>query len=325
MDIVDRAAQSALDRYDLRGARIEQRYAGECNVVYRVSAGALGEFALRVSTYRYLRGTDVESDRAEIAAELHWLSALRHDTDIRAPVPLAARDGSLVQGIADPATGRARLCVLLSWVAGEEVETLTDDHLRRIGVVIARLHDHALRFAQDGHAQRPTNDWTRLAPDIHRALGEATWVADGDGETIRAAADKLATTVAAMPRGEQFSLIHADVQRRNVRFVGADIGVFDFDECVLGFHVADIAKPLINLPLGRERDSQRDALFSGYQSVRALPEACSQRIESIRFAYRQLVPMAWALNEPNRAMGAENTDILAAQVRACREYLRADV
>ena len=324
MDIADRAAQAALARYDLDEARIEQRYAGACNVVLRVSAGALDTYALRVSTFRFLRGTDVESDRAELTTELRWLSALRRDTDIRAPVPLPARDGSLVQGIEDPVTGRERLCVLLSWVAGEEPETLTDGHLRSIGVVVARLHDHALEFAQREPVQRSTNDWTDLSAGICRGLGGAAWVSERDAETIRAAADRLDKTVTAMLRDDQFGLIHADVQRRNVRFVGDDIGVFDFDECVLGFHVADIAKPLISLPLGGEQDSLRDALFSGYRTVRALPEACSRRVESIRFAYHHLGPLVWTLNADWGTSG-EQVDILAARVRACHEYLRADV
>lgn len=325
MDGVDRAARSALGRYDLPGARIEQRYAGECNVVYRVSAGRLGAFALRLSTFRHMRGTDVESDRAEITTELRWLLALRRDTDIRAPVPSPARDGSLTQAVGDPATGRDRICVLLSWVHGEQVERLTDDHFRRVGVVIARLHEHALGFAQREPVQRPTNDWMDLAPDLHRALDGAAWVSDHDAETIRAAADKLTARVAAMPRCGQFGLIHADVQRRNVRFLGDDVGVFDFDESVLGFHIADLAKPLMALPLGAAHDSHRDALFSGYQSVRALPDECSRGMASIRFAYQQLVPLAWTLTAPNWGTKKEHLDSLATRVRACREYVDADV
>ncbi len=325
IDPVDWTARRALDRYDVGELHIGRRYAGECNVVYRVADDTANTYALRVSTFRYLRGTDVARDRAEIRTELRWLQALRRDTGIQAPLPVPARDASLVQGIHDPTTGRERLCVLLSWVDGDEVMAPQVDHMRRIGAVIARLHDHALQFAQVEPVHRGVHDWSELHPDIDRGLETAAWVSDEDAEAIRAATRKLASVVAAMPRDGQFGLIHADVRHANVRFIGSDVGVFDFDEAVLGFHTADLAKPLMRTQPGREYDVLQGALFSGYQSVRALPEDCSRHVQSIRFAYKQLIPMAWALHEPDWGTREEHRRILEGQARGCREYLDAQV
>ena len=133
-----RVALAALGRYPLPDGRLTFVTHGE-NTTFRHDSAA-GRHLVRV--HRPQRhGRDVDS-AAAIRSELAWLRAIRADTDLAVPEPLAARDGATT--VEASAAGETRVCSVLRWMDGRiHEESPRPVHLRRLGEAMARLHDQA--------------------------------------------------------------------------------------------------------------------------------------------------------------------------------------
>ena len=151
-------AEGALACYDLQGASLTL-LSETANAVFHVAVPSgrpqrisetastrdAAEYALRLCPPGW-------HSTQTIAEELQWLLALRRDTDLVVPEPVPACDGTLVQEIRAPDTPVPWQGVLFHWVAGERrTETLTPSDLERVGMYMARLHQHAAAFVTAQH------------------------------------------------------------------------------------------------------------------------------------------------------------------------------
>ena len=102
-------ARAALDRYALTDARVTL-LAHEHHTTFRVQAAG-DTYVLRVTR------PGVHTP-ATVASEMAWLQALRADTDLGVPAPVAARDGTLAVLAHAPGMPGPRVCVLLRRPAG---------------------------------------------------------------------------------------------------------------------------------------------------------------------------------------------------------------
>jgi Ser/Thr protein kinase RdoA (MazF antagonist) len=139
-----RLAVQALDAYPLVDPEL-RLIADEENTTFRVDAtvpDGRGRFLLRV--HRPARhGRDVDSATA-VSSELAWLMALRADTDLLVPVPLGTVDGKLTTVTASADVQESRVCTVLHWMDGRiNSGSPRPVHLRRLGSVMARLHNQA--------------------------------------------------------------------------------------------------------------------------------------------------------------------------------------
>src|SRR6266487_4131163 len=151
-------AEGVLACYDLQGASLTL-VSETANAVFHVAVpsgrpprpGGPGrtsdgaEYALR------LRPPGGHSTQPMVE-ELHWLLALRRDTDLIVPEPVPACDGTFIQAISDPDTPGLWHGVLFHWIPGERrTATLTPRDLERVGTCMARLHQHAAAFVPAQH------------------------------------------------------------------------------------------------------------------------------------------------------------------------------
>ena len=141
-------AVRALDAYPLADPELRFIAHGE-NTTFRVDATAPGgrdRFLLRV--HRPARhGRDVDS-AAAIGSELDWLTALRADTDLLVPEPFRTTEGNLTTVVRSKDVPEPRVCSVLRWMDGRaRTAAPRPVHLRRLGSVMARLHNHASRGA----------------------------------------------------------------------------------------------------------------------------------------------------------------------------------
>src|SRR5437870_10277118 len=135
-----RMALRALGEYDLAVKRVRP-VANGLNTLFRVETEAGETYALRISHPTWRTDEDLTS-------ELLWLEALARDTEIGAPVPVRSRRGDPMTWAAAEGVPERRRCVLMSWIPGANlIERLTEPHLRQLGELAARLHDHAARFS----------------------------------------------------------------------------------------------------------------------------------------------------------------------------------
>ncbi len=95
-----RLARSALTIYGLTGARLRPLRGLKLRGVFQVDAwerGARTRFVLRI------HGPD--ENQTQLRSVLDWLVALRRDTDLGVPEPVAAPDGAFLVEIPDPLDG----------------------------------------------------------------------------------------------------------------------------------------------------------------------------------------------------------------------------
>ncbi len=260
-----RVAVAALDLFPLPDGRLTFVDHGE-NTTFRHDSAA-GRFLVRVHR-RQRHGRDVDS-AAAIRSELSWLRAIRADTDLLVPEPLAAHDGSTTVEVT--AAGETRVCSVLRWMDGRiHEESPRPVHLRRLGDAMARLHDHA-----DGWT--PPTDFVRIRWDHETFFGNVMVY----GETpaaecwqllpaeVRARFREVDHRMAElMPRFDEDRLIHADLHLGNAVFEGGAVKLIDFDDCGTGPRLYDLAVALWELRDEPGYPAYRDALLAGYRAHR---------------------------------------------------------
>ena len=140
-------AGRALGAYPLADPQL-RLIAHQENTTFRVDATAAGgrdRFLLRV--HRPARHGRQVDPVAAIRSELDWLMALRADTGLPVPEPVRTTDGSLTTTAVSRDVPEPRVCSVLRWMDGRiHAATPRPVHLRRLGSVMARLHNHAAQW-----------------------------------------------------------------------------------------------------------------------------------------------------------------------------------
>ena len=310
-----RMGRTALERYpgDFDGARLVL-LRHEQNATFRVDGGE--RYVLRINR------PGLQSE-ATVESEMAWLAALRRDTDLVVPEPVATRDGSLVVTVADPGVPGARCCALLRWIDGRFVNRrLTPAHLARMGETMGRLQAHAAGWTPpDGFIRQRLDTLTaaaKLASPVGRSAPPPPSIpAVEDGERAVALVEELlspsegavaARAVAAAreamsalaARPGSAGLIHGDLHHENTLFTGDVAAAIDFDDCGWGFHLYDIAVPLSELTERRRFTAMRGAFLEAYALHRPLPGDAERLIDAL-IAFRGLQLITWILESREHA------------------------
>jgi Ser/Thr protein kinase RdoA (MazF antagonist) len=299
----------ALSSYGLDGARLTL-LRHEHNATFRVDARG-GPYALRIN--RPLVHT-----AATVSSEMAWLRALRHDTGLGVPEPVAARDGSLVVVARDPGVPEPRPCVLLRWIDGRFVNRrLAPAHLGQLGSLQGALHEHGTSRTAPAAFVRPRVDTLTDAAKVDSLSRSAAAAYSGDHPTpedgeravelvarLVSTADAAvfetsldivrATTRQLRRESAGFGLVHADLHYDNVLFRGSEIRAIDFDDCGWGFHLYDLAVTLWELETRPRYDELRDALLEAYAAKRPLPADHAHHLRAL-VLLRQLQVVLWVL------------------------------
>ncbi|HEX6470757.1 MAG TPA: phosphotransferase [Streptosporangiaceae bacterium] len=273
-----RLAGRALDAYPLAAGEL-RFIADQENATFRVDAKApdgRDRFLLRV--HRPARhGGNVDSVAA-ISSELSWLTALRAGTDLPVPAPLRTIDGKLTTVAVSPDVPEPRVCSVLRWMDGRvHAAAPRPVHLRRLGSVMARLHNHAVQWCTPPGFVRIRWDWETFFGDtkVYGGISAADVWGILPGDLRRRFARVAGTMRNVMTRlgegSDSFGLIHADLHLHNVLFWRDEVRVIDFDDCGFGYWLYDLAVPLRELRHRDDYEHFRSALIDGYVQHRPLP------------------------------------------------------
>lgn len=297
------------------------------NAVFRVEGRPGQRYMLRV------HGPDT-STAGEIRSELLWLRALRRDTNLAVPEPIATTDGELVCAAAAPGVPEARLCVLLRWIDGRILYNVEPglERLRRIGRFIARLHRHAEHF-------EPPPGFARDRQDARSLLGRwvtepearrRTWdggpgpLAKADEALIERSVERLRPAAEGLrPTPDAFGLIHADLHPANILLHRGEVRAIDFDDCAFGYFAYDLAVLLTHLQEKHWPDQagKRAALLQGYRSVRPFSHAQAAMLPTF-MALRRLESVPWLVRmSTHPTMGRWVPRELAERLAGLRRYL----
>jgi Ser/Thr protein kinase RdoA (MazF antagonist) len=293
-----RLAERALRDYGIIDGRLTPLTHME-NTTFRVDATDGLSYVIRI--HRSSSGTGhPRRNEAQVRSEMEWLAALGRDTDLAVPEPVRTRDGQLltiaeIEGVPDP-----RICVLFRWVEGRFISRgLTPKHLERVGVFIARLHDHVTtQFTLPEGFTRPTvGDLSDK--NVRGYLDSLAEVRPpSDVEMVRAVALEVQRTLNALDTGRDMmhGLIHADLHQDNYLFHRGEVRAIDFDDCGFGHFLYDLTVTLSELGTGPDYPGLRDALLRGYRSVRPLPVEYEGHLD-VLIAFRILQVTMWFVEE----------------------------
>jgi Ser/Thr protein kinase RdoA (MazF antagonist) len=269
-------ARAALAGYPLREPRLRLVKHGY-NTMFRVGTPDGDQYVLRVHNPRQ---TSVDVVRSEML----WLAALRRETSLLVPEPVENSQQRLVTVVNDPGVPQPQLCVLFRWIEGRFHDRgLMPRHLRRVGELMARLHQHAASWTQPPGFRRPRVDnLFCLERERNDEFDEAVaaravqMVAAANtpeaGAVVEVAIHRVWDALRALGQGpDQFGLIHADLHQRNYLFHRGVLAAIDFDDCGYGHWLYDFAVTLTQLERRPSYPDRRKALLEGYRQTRSLP------------------------------------------------------
>lgn len=314
---LQRVAETALTCYDLPDKATATMINLSENATYRIDAGGK-KWALRVHREGY-------HSKTAIGSELAWLQALRQDKAVTTPVPVAGRDGELIQSIR-LAGKPLRHVVLFDWETGaepSEAELLGPFEV--LGAATARMHLHARQW------RRP-QDFERMTWDFDGAFGSVqhwgSWRAGMglDAEKTRLfqrTVDLIEKRLKAFGKGpERYGLIHCDMRLANLLIDGDETKVIDFDDCGFSWYLYDCATALSFIEHRPDVPELIDAWTKGYRKIAPLPAADECEIPTF-VMYRRLLLVAWigshAETDLAKSMGVPYTKDTVA---LCEDYLR---
>jgi Ser/Thr protein kinase RdoA (MazF antagonist) len=311
-------AGQALGAYPLVAPELRFVAHGE-NTTFRVDAMVAGgpdRFLLRV--HRPARHGRRLDSAAAVGSELDWLTALRADTGLSVPEPFRTTNGKLTTAAASPDVPEPRVCSLLRWMDGRvhsSVPRLV--HLRRLGGVMARLHNHADRWCPPPGFARIRWDWETFFGDtmVYGGINAAdAW--DLIPADLRRRFDRVASGMQRVMTqlgdgADQVGLIHADLHLDNALFWRDDVRIIDFDDCGFGHWLYDIAVSLWELRHRGDYEQFRTALIEGYTQHRPLPPGGLTHLDDF-IATREVAFGLWYAGtaEVNPAFRADLSEVL---------------
>ena len=290
------------------------------NAVFRTEVEGR-RYAVRVHRAGY-------HDDAELRSHAAWARALDADGVVATAPVVETRAGDVVAHAGHPEVPEERQVTVLTWVDGTllaESDAPEVDQYRRVGSLMAALHEHARSWA-------PPPGFEVLAWDADGLLGEDPawgrfWEADlldDDGRAVMARFRRHARAqLEAFGTGDdRFGLIHGDFLPENL-LLGPDgaITLLDFDDGGHGWFLFDVATALVLPSLGDGFEAVQDAFVAGYRSVRPLPDEHLDLL-ALFLALRGATYVGWMQTRAHTQYAKDlGPMVAAAAVEAVRDLL----
>ena len=244
------------------------------NTLFRVVDSNGTKSALRVGARERIHTDETE------AVETAWLRALRAETDIDAPLPIANQSGSLVTTVAMPGVPEPRTCVLFEWARGRRLgEALSVERMENAGALLARLHEHGATF--DGGRPQPVivGDNVpafRLPDRIPRDDAQYGTLFAEAVERAQAAIDTLWAHPPHRPH-----ILHGDFHPNNILVWRDRLVPIDFQDALWGFEIQDIAITTMTFEFYDGAEALAAALRAGYVRVRPWPADDAEMVNEL--------------------------------------------
>ncbi len=263
---------------------------------------------------------------AALRSELSWMQALAAE-GVEVPPIVETVDGAIFATVECPGIPEARQVDVLGWLPGAPAGSSEDgadmDEAAAVrlffdaGALAATMHDKvkAMRFA---------DDFQRHAWDEHGLIGtDPLWgrfwdlnmLSEAERDLLEAARSAAADDLATFGKcADSYGLIHADFVPENLLVEDGRLKLIDFDDSGFGWHMFDLATALyFNLDHPAYPAMER-ALFDGYRSVRALPDAHEAQLPLFLYL-RSTTYLGWVQTRPETQTAKELGPMLIE--RAC--------
>ena len=278
----------------------------EFNSTFKVTASNGARFALRIN---------VNSKRTlpNLRAEIFWVVQLATVEGLTVPVPIKNRSGEYISTAWHPMLERNLHAVLFSWLEGEELgDEPTEEMMRATGRAMARMHAASRDTDLPEDASLPIVDdvfW-----DNGNSIEPSDLVTTEEKAIIAKAVEKIEAITRDLYSRNRPQLIHADIHPWNVMWNEGDVAIFDFDDCVIGLPVQDIAVTLYY----NDTDEQDAAFLAGYQELALLPEFTHDEMSALKLQ-RRIVLLSYILETENPEHRAMVPEYLAKTIKRIEE------
>lgn len=261
------AALIALQEYEAAWSSIHFIQVSE-HVTFRIATDDGEQFLLRIHP--------ASKPREETLSELEWLSAMK-SKGLVLPEGVPNREGAFVVEAAT-SDGQRFYSSLLRWIEGERLErgALTEETIRKMGAMMARLHEASSDFRPSAGFTRPSwgsrsfqRDWAHLRQH------HGHFISDEAFGLYSMAAAKVAHGLGTFASHERnYGMIHADLHNGNIVFRDGEPYPIDFGRCGFGYHLYDIAQSIMGL-----HPPQRLHFIEGYERVRPMDDEAIPKLE----------------------------------------------
>ncbi len=304
--------QSALTAFGIDDA--DFRFCSDTeNTVFRVDTA--------VSTYTCRISSDYPKPTNEVLGELHWLAALRQDTDLFVPEPVKTKDGRFIQEIECDGVAGKRQVVLFHWLEGRPLRSyINRKNVRQMGRVMATLHQHASSFQLPAGAEREHDDWPGMGHWPNIDAHARSVLSNDDIALCEATAQRVAAIIEQVDTTQNFGLIHSDLHFHNCLYCAGDIGVIDFDDCQIAPFSNDLAITMNYIEARPDGAQLRDAFLRGYEEIRPLPPNLDTEMKAFQIE-RSLRLIRWVLSWPTVDHQPFGRDVIAESLTLCQDYL----
>ena len=290
------------------------------NAIFRVDAVGGQRFVLRINR-------PGGRSLADIRSELAWLQAIRRDSDLAVPEPVAARSGEVVQTIEAPGVPEPRQCVLFRWLDGRDTyRTPSRQTVARLGEALARLQNHADGFVPTEGFTRRRHDrvWPNGRPEVVYADDPDELFTPERRAVIRESAERVEGALTALyAHANDLRFLHADLHLGNVKLHRGALRLLDFDDSVWCHPVQDLAISLYYLHGYSNQDDLRAAFAEGYRSLRSWPEVDDQRLATL-VAARELELIGFLAGSDDPALRGYLRAMLDRSEQRLRDWLGLD-
>ncbi|MBU1049810.1 phosphotransferase [Candidatus Bipolaricaulota bacterium] len=278
-------ARALLSEYGITPTQLKQ-ITEASNTIFRVFTGSGEGYVLRMTAPKSCHGAD------EIRSEVAWLNAIDRDTSLGIPAPIARLDGEYVSEVLLPGEPKPIGCAVYRWVPGAMLDdALTQDNVRRLGVLMAQLHVHAAGFVPPEGFHIRTFDsvfpysaegFAGSEPVILFDKDSPCPLTDKQRDVYQQAMECVSQEVdQLMGNKAPLRVIHNDLHVWNVKVDGERIYALDFEDLMWGHPIQDIATTLYYVRWRDTYDEMLAAFRSGYQSVLAWPEGHAGQLETL--------------------------------------------
>lgn len=315
-------AEHALADYGVPVQEMQLEHHGH-NTTYRIDSEN-ERYVLRINRPGWRK-------REQIRSEAVWLAAIRQDTNLVVPEPVANDAGELVTTAGARGVPEARHCVLFRWVDGQRYrERVSSVALERVGRFTAHLHNHVVdTFEPPPDFDRPSVQWgTEEEPgDIRNVMEEgieqgASIIAPEDLATYTLARHHLQEAMQAPDRDSTvYNLIHADLHLNNCLFYKGKVHAIDFDDCGWGHFLYDLAVTQWYFQGRPEYQELCSAHLKGYRDVRQLSEEEEAMLPIFSAARTLMIGMYFASRADRPRLRKRAPQVVARCAAMLRDYL----
>ena len=299
-------ALQALNDYPLEVRRV-RFLAEESTTMFRVDAADGRKYVFRIYS-------EADSSLAENQTEMHWLAALARDTDLPVIRPVARKDGEYLSLVRHAGIPQEKRCALYHWIPGTPLaDHLTPQNYRKLGVLMAGLHQHAASLSLPAHIRPKRWDKTYYFPGekivyntpAYRHLYTPAQIKIID----RAVTLSDAHLASLYQRDDPPHLLHGDLHYWNIHLHRGTLYALDFEDMLLGYPEHDIAISLYYIRDETHYPQLAAAFQQGYAEIKAYPQLPDDKLHPLW--------LARMTNFVNYAATAFNDDDSA------REYIAA--